>query len=333
MSDNDTTGGSILSRDNVKYVLGGASVLFLVTLILFAVATVTIFFPDCFITRYTLSLLQFSGEQQSQQGSTPNARAFLVSTAGTLGSLAVSLALFGVYLSQNDIMQNQVETQTQQLKSMRQETMPFLGVHGDGVELHDTKPIVENPDTSPLEVSDGDDGCWISVGVENHGAQIAHQVHMACLVDFPDLEDEPPLSPGVCALESTKTVTDSPIGKGALVSSASGLMLLRGTPRLRENTAYGSEKTTFRDKIIMQLLDKERTVRFGFILIYTNSMEQDFKVTLTSWSAKPENFDSFDKTDVSATQLVERSTEYPTERLIEESGWEIPTDTFVAHEE
>jgi len=50
MSDNDTTGESILARDNVKYVLGGASVLFLVTLILFAVATVTIFFPDCFVT-------------------------------------------------------------------------------------------------------------------------------------------------------------------------------------------------------------------------------------------------------------------------------------------
>jgi len=180
--------------------------------------------------------LQSSTGEQAQQGTITNARGFLVSTAGTLGSLAVSLALTGVYLSQNNIMQDQVETQTKQLRSMRQEKLPLLGVHEGGVELHDTKPVVENTDDSSLEVSDGEEGCWASVAVENHGDEIAQQVHMACLIDFPEIADKPPLVSGFCAMESTKTVTDSPVGNGALVSSETGLVLLRGMPRLRENT-------------------------------------------------------------------------------------------------
>lgn len=332
MEETDSTADSISTNNWIKSGFTVAAGLFLLTVILFATAALTIFFPECSLSQFILSLLQFTGEQQSQQGSSPNARAFLVSTAGTFGSLAVSLALFGVYLSQNDIMQNQVATQTEQLKSMRQETMPFLGVDEDGVELHDAKPLVEDPENDPLAVSAGEDGYWVSVGVENHGAQIAHQVHMACLIDFPDLDGEPPLTPGVCAMESTKTVTDSPVGNGALVSSASGLMLLRGTPRLRDPTEDEPEETYFVPNISTQLIDNERTVRFGFVLIYTNSMEQHFKVTLTSWTAKPENFDQYDKSEVTAEKLLQQSTTYPTDQLIEEIGWEIPTDTFVPHE-
>lgn len=332
MAETDSTADSISTNNWVKSVFAVAAGLFLLTVILFATAALTIFFPECSLSQSILSLLQFTGEQQSQQGISPDARAFLVSTAGTFGSLAVSLALFGVYLSQNDIMQNQVATQTQQLKSMRQETMPFLGIDEDGVELHDSKPIVEDPDKDPLAVSTGENGCWVSVGVENHGAQIAHQIHMACLIDFPELDGEPPLTPGVCAMESTKTVTDSPVGNGALVSSASGLMLLRGTPRLREPIDGGPEDTYFIPNISTQLIDNERTVRFGFVLIYTNSMEQYFKVTLTSWTAKPANFDQYDKTELTAEKLLQQSTKYPTDRLIKDIGWEIPAGTFVPHE-
>lgn len=325
----------------LKYAFfGGAGILFVVTSLLFGVAALIIFCPDSVLSRVILSLLKSSTTEQAQQSTTSNPRGFLVSTAGTLGSLAVSLALTGVYLSQNDIMQDQVgamqeqvQTQTKQLRSMRQEKLPLLGVHGDGVELHDTKPVVENPDDSPLTVSAGEDGCWASVAVENHGDEIAQQVHMACLIDFPEITDEPPLTSGVCAMESTKTVTDSPVGNGALVSSETGLVLLRGMPRLQEKTPHGFERTTFRDKITTQLIDEEQTVRFGFVLIYTNAMEQRFKVTLSSRTAKPDNFDSNEKSDVTADTLMSRSTKYRTEDLIRESGWEIPDDVFVSHDE
>jgi|AntRauMinimDraft_4_1070384.scaffolds.fasta_scaffold02054_1 hypothetical protein len=319
---------------SLKYVFfGGAGLLFVITILLFGVAASIIFCPDSVLSRITLSFLQSSTGEQAQQGTITNARGFLVSTAGTLGSLAVSLALTGVYLSQNNIMQDQVETQTKQLRSMRQEKLPLLGVHEGGVELHDTKPVVENTDDSSLEVSDGEEGCWASVAVENHGDEIAQQVHMACLIDFPEIADKPPLVSGFCAMESTKTVTDSPVGNGALVSSETGLVLLRGMPRLRENTPHGFEKTTFRDKITTQLLEEKRTVRFGFVLIYTNSMEQTFRVALSSRTAKPENFDSYDKTDVTSDILIDRSTEYRIQRLIEESGWEMPKDVFVPHDQ
>lgn len=311
----------------------GASVLFSITAFLFGVAASIVFFPDWALSQTALSLLQSPAKEQAQQSIASNPRAFLVTTAGTLGSLAVSLALTGVYLSQNDIMQNQVETQTKQLRSMRTENLPLLGVHGDGVELHDTKPLVENPDESPLEVSSGEEGCWASVAVENHGDEIAQQVHMACLIDFPEVEDEPSLVSGVCAMESTKTVTDSPVGNGALVSSGTGLVLLRGKPRLRQKTPHEVEQTTFRDKITTQLIDEGRTVRFGFVIIYTNSMEQRFKVTLSSRTAKPENFDSYEKTEVTSDLLMDRSTKYPTKDLIEESGWKLSEDVFVPHSE
>lgn len=310
----------------------GAGLLFVITSLLFGVAVSLVFWPDSVLARITLVLLQTSAGEPSQQGTTANPRGFLVSTAGILGSLAVSLALTGVYLSQNDIMQEQVETQTKQLRSMRQEKLPLLGVHGDGVELHDTKPEVENPDGSPLEVSQGEEGFWASVAVENHGDEIAQQVHMACLIDFPEIADEPPLASGVCAMESTKTVTESPVGNGALVSSETGLVLLRGMPRLRENTPHGFQKTTFRDKITTQLIDENQTVRFGFVIIYTNAMEQTFKVTLSSRTAKPENFNNYKKTDVTADTLMDRSTKYRTQRLIQESGWEMPEDVFVPHD-
>jgi hypothetical protein len=375
MSDSESTGGPIFIDTKVTIVIGLAAGLFLLTLILFGLAAVTIFFPECSVTQSILSLLQSSGAKQSAQSSTPSARAFLIDTAGTFGGLALSLALFGAYISQNVIMQNQeetqtkqletmenqvethseqidimedqvetqtqqlqamedqVETQTKQVKSMRQETMPFLGVHGDGVELRDFKPEVENPDSNPLDVTDGDEGTWVSVGVENLGAQIAHQVHMACLIDFPDLEDEPPFLPGVCAMESTKTVTDSPVGKGALVSAASGLMLLRGTPYFCEDTEHGPQKAVFLPNLITQLREKERKVRFGFVLIYTNSMEQYFKTTLNSWTAKPENFERYDLSDIFANTLIQHSSSYPTDHLIEDIAWEIPTETFESFEE
>lgn len=310
-----------------------AGVLFLITALLFGVAASIVFCPDWVLSQGALSLLQSSAREQTQQSIASNPRGFLVTTAGTLGSLAVSLALTGVYLSQNDIMQDQVEAQTQQLRSMRQEKLPLLGVHGDGVELHDTKPLVEDPDDSPLEMSTGDEGCWASVAVENHGDEIAQQAHMACLIDFPEIEDEPPLVSGICAMESTKTVTDSPVGNGALVSSGTGLVLLRGTPRLHERTPHGFERTTFRDKITTQIIDEGRTVRFGFILIYTNSMEQRFKVNLSSRTARPENFDSYEKTDVTSDRLMDRSTKYPTKDLIKESGWNMPEDVFVPHDQ
>jgi len=315
----------------------GAGLLFSITAVLFGVVASIVFCPDSVLSRAALSLLQSSAKEQTQQNIANNPRGFLVTTAGTLGSLAVSLFLTGVYLSQNDIMQDQVgvmqdqvETQTKQLRSMRQEKLPLLGVHGDGAELHDTKPVVENPDDSPLEVTSGDEGCWASVAVENHGDETAQQVHMACLIDFPEVEDEPPLVSGICAMESTRTVTDSPVGSGALVSSGTGLVLLRGTPHLRERTSRGFERTTYRDKITTQIIDEERTVRYGFVLIYTNSMEQRFKVTLSSWTAKPQNFDRYEKTDVTSDLLMARSTEYRTKDLIKESGWKMPEDLFVS---
>lgn len=361
MSDTEPTEDPIFVDGRVTIVIGLASCLFLLTLFLFGLAAVTIFFPECSVTQSILSQLQSSGAQQSAQSSTPSARAFLIDTAGTFGGLALSLALFGAYLSQNVLMQNQektqtkqletmedqvethteqlqamedqVETQTKQVKSMRQETMPFLGVHGDGIELHDSKPEVENPDSDPLEVSDGDEGFWVSVGVENLGGQIAHQVHMACLIDFPELDEDPPYYSNEGAMESTKTVTDPPVGSGALVPTDSGLMLLRGEPCLSIDPNNENDQTLFKENIITQLIEKERHVRFGFVLIYTNSMEQDFTVNLTSWSALPENFDEYEPTDVSAEILIQQSSEYPTSRLIQEIGWEIRADTFEPYEE
>lgn len=375
MSDTEPTGDPIFVDRRVTIVIGLASCLFLLTLFLFGLAAVTIFTPECPITNLISSLLQSSGPQQSAQNSTPSATTFLINSAGTFGGLALSLALFGAYISQNVIMQNQeetqtkqletmedqveahseqleimedqvethteqlqamedqVETQTKQVKSMRQETMPFLGVHGDGIELHDSKPEVENPDSDPLEVSDGDEGFWVSVGVENLGGQTAHQVHMACLIDFPELDEDPPYYSNECAMESTKIVTDPPVGSGALVPTDSGLMLLRGEPCLSIDPDNENDIAPFKGNIITQLIEEERHVRFGFVLIYTNSMEQNFKVNLTSWSALPENFDEYEPTDVSAEILIQRSSEYPTSKLIQEIGWEIRADTFEPYEE
>jgi len=62
-------------------------------------------------------------------------------------------------------------------------------------------------------------------------------------------------------------------------------------------------------------------------------MEQTFRVALSSRTAKPENFDSYDKTDVTSDILIDRSTEYRIQRLIEESGWEMPKDVFVPHDQ
>jgi len=310
-----------------------ALVLFLIALLLFEVAALLLLGPDWTISTIVVSAIEATVSGGSQQSASVNPLDLLISAAGTFGSLAVSLALTAVYLSQNDIMQEQVETQTEQLESMRQEKVPLLGVHEKGLQLHDGKPKTESSSDSEFTITEHENGFWASIGVENHGGETAQQVHLACLVYFPDCPNNPPLVSGECAMESARTVTDSPVGNGALITPEPGLELLRGEPKLALPTTHGAGRTTFQGKIAEQLVDEKNRVRFGFVLIYTNSMEQVFCRPLSGFSANPRSFDSFNKSDITAETLTSQSGDYKVTRLIDDLNWTVPSDVFDSHDQ
>lgn len=315
-----------------------AGLLFIITLLCGVVFAIIILSPDSKFAESAVATLQIGGGNQAQDSGSGGAGDLLVNIIGASGSLAVSLTLAAIYISQNRILEKQTDIQDQQADIMRQQRLPLLGAHRSGARLHENRPDLDDSTAEDCKIKEekhDDSGPWVSVCVENHGDEAAEQVHLACLVHFPDLDETgaPPLLPGTCAMEATDMTTDPPHGDGALMTPDSGITLLRGTPRFIQESVAGDQPAPFRAKLGKQLLKQENRVRFGFVLVYTNSMDQKLQVKLKpAYTAKPEEFSDLEMSKLTVKHLVERSGEYQIEDLINELAWEIPTEQFVPHD-
>lgn len=260
----------------------------------------------------------------------------LIGAVGTTGSLSLSLALAAIYLSQNRILHSQSQIQKDQAKIMQRQKVPMVAAHESGLRFHEGKPTLEavSPDGSP-EISTNGTDPYVSIAVENHGSEPANQLQLACLVDVP-ADDDPLIHCGVAELTVDDMVTEPPRGKGALLPPTDSLSLLRGIPALSASSNTVQDTKMFVGGIVEQLqkLNGESggSVRFGFVLIFTNSVEERFKIPIEpaysiNVEAIPEVMDEDER--ATFTTLRERAVVYDIDELIDEdTGWTIPEEAF-----
>jgi len=286
-----------------------------------------------------------------------------VAAVGAIGGLAVSSSLAAIYWGQNTILGDQTEIQQQQSRIMKQSHVPFITASERGVELHEKKPDSIDESTGDLVFEDGD-GIYASVDVQNHSSETAAQVQLACLLDYPDhIALDTPRESGVCELEITEMATETPRGQGALLTQTQDMTLLTGTPEFTQvfpdgKTSFCRFIPTLRKLLTADLAtspattdttDPEQTdgsgsaaaetgvgdepyVRFGFVVIYSNAIDERFRVPLADAYSVP--IDAFESNnEITLDALEAKDNGYDIEQLIEDLGWEIPEDAFVSRSE
>lgn len=260
----------------------------------------------------------------------------LIGGIGTSGSLSLSLALAAIYVNQNGILQTQTEIQQLHADIMRREKYPILAAHSSGVGFHDGKPtLCSHEEEGELDISTSENGPHVSIAVENHGDETAEQAQLACLVDTPEPDDETTLLPNVAKLTADGMYTTPPKGHGALLPPTNGLDLLYTTPVLSSSRGSTSTSTMFVGGIEDVLRDIDwdggadpPVVRFGFVLIFSNSMNDRFKIPLESaYSISVSEVDESE--DLTLTGLRQKAVTYNINDLIEDLDWSIPEDEFV----
>lgn len=265
----------------------------------------------------------------------------LIGAVGATGSLSLSLALAAIYLSQNQILDTQTDIQRSQTKIMNRQKLPMVAAHESGIQLHEGRATLEEIDSDgTLCISTKGSGPYVSVAVENHGEEAAEQVQLACLVDVPSV-DEPQIHTGVAELTVDGMFTKPPRGEGALLPPTKDLALLRGTPLLSSSPTTVKETIMFVGGIADQLRElrsdesdeetanesSNRVVRFGFVLIFTNSANQTFMIPLESaYSVRAKQF--ADSEDVTLTALGQKSVVYDIDDLIKDIEWSISEEAF-----
>lgn len=317
------------SRSPFVLILWGLAVGFFLIVLLGAILIgYLLIAPSSSIAASLIELFQTAEGSPPNQAALGNVISLLVNGVGIAGSLAVSLALAAIYLSQNRILDQQTTIQDQQAWIMKRQHVPFLASHPDGVQLHAGRPSLETGSTAKkLEITEGEPGTWVSAGIENHGEETAEQIQLACLIDFPDIERDPPLYPHVCELEADGMITKPPQSEGALLPPNQGITLLRGHPRFSLGPDQEADFAMFCGSLQEQLLEEENRVRFGFVLIYANAMGQLFKLPLDdAYTASPDSFADLSELDVK--QLAERTGPYGIEQLMDDVDWKIPSHVF-----
>jgi len=292
--------------------------------------------PDFTLPSILSGLFTFpgSGSESQQSDMILTVLDILVNLVGAAGSLALSAALVYIYLNQNEILDEQTTIQDQQrsfderqTKIMQGTHVPMLTAHSNGVQFHEGRPRTDGQDSGVPEIEADEDGeQWISVLAENHG-DTAEQLQLACLVSCNVDDDEQEVLPGVSDVEVEGMVTEPRKGKGGLLPSQAGLSLLRAEPEF--STEINGDRTfyTFLDAIRDQIVEEENHVRFGFVLIFSNSIGGDFMLALDhAYSIQPDYFDL--KSDITMSSLQKSRWEYPVDDLIDDIGWEIPDDVF-----
>jgi hypothetical protein len=266
----------------------------------------------------------------------------LIGGVGASGSLSLSLALAAIYLSQNQILETQLDIQDTQTDIMKRQKLPVVAAHESGVQLHEGRPTLDriSPDGT-LNISTSGDGPYVSVAVENHGEEAAEQIQMACLVDVPS-EEDPLIHTGVTELTVDGMFTKPPEGEGALLPPTKNISLLRGTPILSSSQTTVDKPKMCVSGITDQLqklsddgsddetgdVSPEKVVRFGFVLIFSNSVNDKFNIPLEpAYSVSPSQFERDD--DVKITTLKQKAVVYNINDLIEETSWSIPNEAFV----
>jgi hypothetical protein len=72
----------------------------------------------------------------------------------------------------------------------------------------------------------------------------------------------------------------------------------------------------------------EKVVRFGFVLIFSNSVNENFKIPLEpAYSVSPSQFGSYE--DITLERLKQEGVVYNIYDLIEDTNWSIPQEVFV----
>jgi len=275
-----------------------------------------------------LTILSIGPDAQAAVG-LDSAMDLLIGAIGALGSLSLSLALAAIYLSQNRILETQADI-------MNRQKLPLIAAHEDGVQLHDGRPSLDNVTSDgQLQISTSETGPYVSVAVENHGEEAAEQVQMACLVDVPSTDTQR-IHTGVTELTTDEMVTEPPAGQGALLPPTKKLTLLYGTPTLSSSPQSVNEDKMFVGGIadqLQKLSDEESdtadsVVRFGFVLIFSNSVNDYFEIPLESaYSVSSSSFEDYD--DITINTLKERSIVYNIHDLMEDVNWSQPEDVFV----
>lgn len=263
----------------------------------------------------------------------------LIKGISAAGSLSLSLALAAIYLSQNRILNTQVDIQETQAEIMSRQKLPSITAHPDGVFLHTGKPTLNkvNEDGS-LEISTSGSGTYLCVSVENHGEEAAEQVQMACLVDVSGTDIQT-IYPGVTELTIDGMVTKPPQGEGAYLSPTKEVTLLHGTPAFSSGPSSSCSKRMFLGGIENQLsiddeemLDDEDhtepiTVRYGFVLIFTNSVREEFHIPLeNAYSITSDRYSG--EEDITLDTLRDKSVVYDIDELIEDISWTVPSEAF-----
>lgn len=266
----------------------------------------------------------------------------LIGTIGALGSLSLSLALAAIYLSQNQILEVQANIQDTQTDIMKRQKLPVVAAHESGIQFHEGRPTLDGISSDgKLNISTSGSGPYVSVAVENHGEEAAEQIQMACLVDVPS-SNEPTVHPGVTELTVDGMFTKPPKGQGALLPPTKDLALLHGTPILSSSSTTVNETKMCVGGIADQLQElhacgsdnenvaesSEKVVRFGFVLIFSNSVNENFKIPLEpAYSVTPGQFGSYE--DITLERLKQEGVVYNIDDLIEDTNWSIPEEVFV----
>jgi hypothetical protein len=151
----------------------------------------------------------------------------------------------------------------------------------------------------------------------------------------------PTIYPGVAELTVDGMFTKPPRGRGALLPPTKDLALLWGTPVLSSSPATVKETKMFVSGILDQLQELRndesdgnttneslhKVIRFGFVLIFTNSVNERFKIPLEpAYSVNVGQFDEGE--DVTLTTLGQRAVVYDIDDLIEDIDWSIPEEAF-----
>lgn len=334
MDDNET------KESNWFYLLSGLAVLFFVVAFVGLTLLVGIFiWPHSGLANSLLEILSVGQDSESTVGMT-SVIDLLIGIVGATGSLSLSLALAAIYVSQNRILSGQKEIQEDQANIMRRQKLPEIAAHESGICFHDGAPSLEKVgNDGKLDIRTTGSGPYVSVTVRNHGDETAEQVQLACLIEIQSV-DKPQLYSGVAELTADSMFTKPPRGEGALLPPTEKLELLYGTPALSSSPETVSEPMRFINGIKKQakaLKDEETasseadspvgTIRFGFVLIFTNSVNERFHIPI-------ENAYSLD-TDVlgedenmTLNSLKERAVVYDIEDLIKDLDWSIPEEAF-----
>lgn len=306
--------------------VGLAVVSLVVALITGVAAFVLLYYPDWMTWNQVLPEVYGTSETDSATDSLFPLLDFLVGIAGTTGSLGATFALAAIYLSQNRILDDQKAIQETQTKLIGHQNLPLLEVNRD-LELHDNRPDFD-PESRDIIDDTDHPGPWASVIVENYGDEAAEQIQLVSLIHLPD-SDGTKLIAGIEPLAATRMTTQLTSDSGALVLPDGKPTFLRGRPKFGIEGNHGPQTTTFKNELLTQLYENEQRVRFGFVLIHTNSMTQPMQVKLNAYSIKPADISGIDKDDFTMTDLQDCAGSYSIEKLIHtDLDWSLSADEF-----